>query len=473
MSYSGLKITAPVSIDDVKHVLGVGHNSVADLCRSSAINKWARFKPVRHSTKTLITITQRYNAWYGFSGNTGIPYVTDASRLMNYMVYSIIQAKEMAGSQTYWIYSKPAGGSNTPYRLSDFVAKPNDATTPPWVGSLAGYNHSASFPVKVTLSGTGIRNNGGVYEINLQSAGGSITWTIQNQGEDLCVQDFFNWTVGQLNPYCKWRPVVQLFYPNGTTPWYNVDRPTASAGGTEITESRSTALTVSLSTAGKVENQLYHACIGIGCTDTSGSMFPSPNEDLFILPYDINSSSYWLSQFYYQLRFVNHFTHNIKVKEVWYWGTTGGVGVWKQATNTGGSQSFVVGSDILTGDIGVVMEIDQTDIDVYFVPENSSLSVSPKFYISYNETIDPNESKYFYPQDVNSQGVWGTPNPNRILISADPSYSSRTTPLKQTVRAKLTNGIRGSVTSFTYHMKTQVDTAGWVDVNTFSIRIGS
>jgi hypothetical protein len=48
MNSNGI-ISAPVSIDDVKTVLGVASNDLATLCKSSNINMWARFKPINYN----------------------------------------------------------------------------------------------------------------------------------------------------------------------------------------------------------------------------------------------------------------------------------------------------------------------------------------------------------------------------------------------------------------------------------------
>lgn len=47
MSNSGGKITAPVSIEDVRTVLGVSSYDLGTLCKSEKINMWAKYKPVR------------------------------------------------------------------------------------------------------------------------------------------------------------------------------------------------------------------------------------------------------------------------------------------------------------------------------------------------------------------------------------------------------------------------------------------
>ena len=52
MSNTNGVIAAPVSIYDVQHVLGQGSNDLATLCVSTAINRWARYKPERWAGTT-------------------------------------------------------------------------------------------------------------------------------------------------------------------------------------------------------------------------------------------------------------------------------------------------------------------------------------------------------------------------------------------------------------------------------------
>lgn len=42
---SNNKITAPVSIDDLKNLFGEGSGDLATLCTSQKINVWAKYKP--------------------------------------------------------------------------------------------------------------------------------------------------------------------------------------------------------------------------------------------------------------------------------------------------------------------------------------------------------------------------------------------------------------------------------------------
>lgn len=110
------KISAPVSISDVQQALGTSANDLATLCTHANINKWAKYKPV---IQPLLMIQQtepaRETAFktqklgtetliYGMRGqlNTGADNI----------------ATRLHGAYEY--VGKPQGGSNSPYRLTDF-----------------------------------------------------------------------------------------------------------------------------------------------------------------------------------------------------------------------------------------------------------------------------------------------------------------------------------------------------------------
>lgn len=111
MSVSNGKITAPVSIDDVKSVLGYGSNDLASLCTYEGINMWAKYKPVDSDNAFLDINT----GWKGKRNDCNINYPKATS------IYDI---------KGY--YSQANNGfthrtASAPYRLGDF----------------RGYNHNA------------------------------------------------------------------------------------------------------------------------------------------------------------------------------------------------------------------------------------------------------------------------------------------------------------------------------------------
>ena len=111
MSVSNGKITAPVSIDDVKSVLGYGSNDLASLCTYKDINMWAKYKPVDSDNAFLDINT----GWKGKRNDCNINYPKATS------IYDIKGYYSQANNGfTYRTASAP-------YRLGDF----------------RGYNHNA------------------------------------------------------------------------------------------------------------------------------------------------------------------------------------------------------------------------------------------------------------------------------------------------------------------------------------------
>lgn len=97
-------IYAPVSINDVRKVLGVTSTSLQRLCTSDKINIWAKFKPVAYASL----------------------FETDRNKLGHGLAFSNVQAQvstlAMAAKGKYEVkWNKPTGGTTAPYRLTDFV----------------------------------------------------------------------------------------------------------------------------------------------------------------------------------------------------------------------------------------------------------------------------------------------------------------------------------------------------------------
>jgi hypothetical protein len=116
MSVSNGKITIPVNISDIAQVLG----STSDLTRSSNINRWAKYKPVR-STFDLGSRPSDWwkadNGWCGLSvANAKVSNTTDVSG---------IASKYTDDKNNGWDYLPPRKGQDAS-RVLDF----------------AGYNHN-------------------------------------------------------------------------------------------------------------------------------------------------------------------------------------------------------------------------------------------------------------------------------------------------------------------------------------------
>lgn len=142
MPYSNGKITAPVSIYDVQRALGSSSPDLGTLCKHSAINVWAKYKPVQ---KNLIdTVTGQWDftnnrwlnsaTWWKGSGSFqvgGIEVKTATLLGPASTQGTLLSYYEGSDPMNGWVYQRPTGGSIQPYRLTDF----------------AGYNHKAPPPL--------------------------------------------------------------------------------------------------------------------------------------------------------------------------------------------------------------------------------------------------------------------------------------------------------------------------------------
>ena len=119
MSVSNGKITAPVSIDDIKSCFGLGSNDLGTLIKTANINIWAKYKPTVYPSPFP-------DDWYrGGDGNYGLNITVDnkVSTVSN-LVAQYSKTNNGYGN----LYKRPTGGSSAPYRLGDF----------------RGYNHNAN-----------------------------------------------------------------------------------------------------------------------------------------------------------------------------------------------------------------------------------------------------------------------------------------------------------------------------------------
>lgn len=115
------------------------------------INKWAKYKPVVRSS--IDTVTGQWDAtnnrwlstaswWKGDDGHCGLTFTpfTSIGTLndTNSFLYKLTHL------QLPWTYTKPSGGSISPFRLSDFAQYYADAVEP--VGRLAGAGRTVYVP---------------------------------------------------------------------------------------------------------------------------------------------------------------------------------------------------------------------------------------------------------------------------------------------------------------------------------------
>lgn len=123
MANSNGIITAPVRVAaDVRNVLGETETDLSVLCTSDKINWASIFKPV-HIANTLFP--DRSGAWWrGTNGDCGI-----TPKRLN--IYTEVASVQTSDGKNGWTYTRPFGGTLSPYRIGDFDK----------------YNHNAVFPI--------------------------------------------------------------------------------------------------------------------------------------------------------------------------------------------------------------------------------------------------------------------------------------------------------------------------------------
>ena len=129
MALANGKITAPVSINDLKSLFGEGSGDLATLCTSQKINVWAKYKPT-------VFPSPFPDDWYkAKDGNYGLNITVD-NRVSSWSALVAEYSKPKNGYSN--IYIRPSGGATSPYRLGDF----------------RGYNHNAKPEISDYLAAT-------------------------------------------------------------------------------------------------------------------------------------------------------------------------------------------------------------------------------------------------------------------------------------------------------------------------------
>lgn len=144
MSIENGIITSPVSVFDVRSVLGISSTDVGTLCKSKKINKWSRYKPVHIANKIEV---DRSTLWYRGTHNTcGLDIPSTTSRLNIVSYYN--------SNLSEWTYEPPSGGASSPYRLLDFLKYKHDA-----LPAIAGFSCPGQVKQDGTFTCSVLRNN--------------------------------------------------------------------------------------------------------------------------------------------------------------------------------------------------------------------------------------------------------------------------------------------------------------------------
>ena len=139
MSNQNGKITAPVTTSDPKTVLCLSSNDVGTLCSSTAINMWAKYKPVPY--RSFAPLRSDDSWWHGNDGKCGIAFQT----------YTSLNAFLAALPTGYaWSHVLPSGGAVEPFRLADFNGYNHYAENP--VGDIGATSYTIDSTGSITIS---------------------------------------------------------------------------------------------------------------------------------------------------------------------------------------------------------------------------------------------------------------------------------------------------------------------------------
>lgn len=118
MGFENGVIMKPIAFSDIQKALGTGKNRLGDLCRHDNINKWSMYKPVRYK-KLFSLVRDKYEndkpADDFFKANYGLKLPEAVS-----ITGTITLAKLQKVIDSDWIYDKPEGTINSPFRIEDF-----------------------------------------------------------------------------------------------------------------------------------------------------------------------------------------------------------------------------------------------------------------------------------------------------------------------------------------------------------------
>lgn len=144
------KITAPVSIDDLKNLFGEGSGDLATLCTSPKINVWAKYKPTDYNA----AFTDNWSK--GKDGNYGLNITVD-NRVSSWNALVAEYSKPKNGYSN--IYKRPSGGATSPYRLGDFRGY-NHKAKPEISDYLAATNYIEDSPISLSVAYNAITVDG-------------------------------------------------------------------------------------------------------------------------------------------------------------------------------------------------------------------------------------------------------------------------------------------------------------------------
>lgn len=148
MANSNGVITAPIGLVDMQQVLGESSTDLATLCLSNQINKWAKNKPIKHSSPSLLQspITEEV---------TGHAELDDVNRLCCGMSVPMIlesRAKTLCG--TMYDFANEYFGTPTHFTKNYDMFDKVSGLTYKRLTDFKGYYHRAECPFILNPNGT-------------------------------------------------------------------------------------------------------------------------------------------------------------------------------------------------------------------------------------------------------------------------------------------------------------------------------
>lgn len=135
MAHTSNTISAPVTMPaDLSAVLGIAGTSLEANCKSSAINPWAKYKPVPYNQ--IDTITGQWdvtnNKWLSTARwwRDRIKDGVDSGAYCGFIIPTTDTGSLSGGDPSSWTRVYPNGGATQPFRLQDFACYKHDSVVP-------------------------------------------------------------------------------------------------------------------------------------------------------------------------------------------------------------------------------------------------------------------------------------------------------------------------------------------------------
>lgn len=462
MSYQDSRISQPVSLYDIQRAVASSITDIGRLIKEGNINKWARYKPERRASITIMTHAQRKANHFGLK----VPYCRQA--VMNAMVYGIMNGD----IDDAWDYLRPRGGSTgEAYRFTDFVRDLTDNTDPFFDTVYApGYFKNARLPFERVINMSGIKKQYDAtldmyyFEINVQVSSVLEITFFNAIGDDIHLQDLID-IPSDPTDY-PWRPVIQVFDGDkqmGEEEWYDRSQPDLSVAGGPITTSQGALVKVTLDLNNSHfvpyinVNEYFHACIGIGRCDAAAHVWAEPDGPLFLLPFTYDDP---VLPSYIPFKLVSYMSRRLKVIGLQWTNTSS---TWVVDT----SQSYFTIPKAQLG--GTLIRLTLTiskleDQQVDFIPENGTPDTGyDPLKIQAREMIDGGAevTKYLEPRTSS----WQVPNPNHTHIGTGAPSET------QQIYATMYIGDIPAGGYGEYHLWANTGSAQWNEIGYFSIHM--